>query len=308
MNAISRRSFLELSARLGAVMGLGACAVPRIASALEEMAAGTAPVLWLQGQCCSGCSVALLDAEAISPYRLLTRYISLTFHQTLSTATGHVAVDTVNKTISQGGYLLVVEGSVPAGMPHACTFGEEKFGSQLERAAKNAKAIVALGACAAFGGIPAAGNNPTGASSIPDYLVQQGINTATIRIPGCPAHPDGCWGADACAQVRPAAGWTPWAPKAFFSRLLHDECPRFADYEREKFARTFGEEGCFFKLGCLGPNTHADCNLRQWNGGTNTCIRAGAPCIGCAEPGFALKADFPFFTKNRAAQSTPPKS
>ncbi len=309
MNAISRRSFLELSARLGAVMGLGACAVPRIASALEEMAAGTAPVLWLQGQCCSGCSVALLDAEAISPYRLLTRYISLTFHQTLSTATGHVAVDTVNKTISQGGYLLVVEGSVPAGMPHACTFGEEKFGSQLERAAKNAKAIVALGACAAFGGIPAAGNNPTGASSIPDYLVQQGINTATIRIPGCPAHPD--WLLGALTHVL-KFGLPPLdtlgRPKAFFSRLLHDECPRFADYEREKFARTFGEEGCFFKLGCLGPNTHADCNLRQWNGGTNTCIRAGAPCIGCAEPGFALKADFPFFTKNRAAQSTPPKS
>ena len=65
---------------------------------------------------------------------------------------------------------------------------------------------------------------------------------------------------------------------------MHDECPRFADYEREKFARKFGDEGCLFKLGCQGPLTLADCNLRQWNGGANSCIRAGAPCIGCASP------------------------
>jgi hydrogenase small subunit len=91
-------------------------------------------------------------------------------------------------------------------------------------------------------------------------------------------------------------------PKAFFSRLMHDQCARFADYEREKFAKTFGDEGCLFKLGCLGAITHTDCALRQWNSGVNSCIRAGAPCIGCGSEQFAAKASLPFITKKRAAE------
>ena len=121
MDAISRRSFLQLSARLSMVMGLGASAIPRVAEALEELSQGLAPVLWLQGQCCSGCSISLLDSEAVSPAKLLTHYISLGFHQTLSAATGQQAVDVVNKIVSQGGYILIAEGAIPAKMPLACT-------------------------------------------------------------------------------------------------------------------------------------------------------------------------------------------
>ena len=190
MNDLSRRSFLELSAKLCAVMGLGASAIPRMAEAAEELASGNATVLWLQGQSCSGCSISLLDAEAISPVQLLTRYISLSFHQNLSTTTGHQAVETVNKIIAAGGYILIAEGAVPARMPKACTFGGEPFGEQLVRAAKAAKAVLMVGSCASFGGIPGAENNPTGAVSAAQYLKDQGVNTPTILIPGCPCHPD----------------------------------------------------------------------------------------------------------------------
>ena len=301
MNTLTRRSFLQLSARLSALMGLGTCAVPRIAEAVADLASGAAPVLWLQGQSCSGCSVSLLDAESLSPAKLLTQYIHLAFHQTLSSATGHQAVATVNKTIAQGGYLLVVEGAVPAGMPRACVFGDEPFPTQLLRAAKNAKAIVAVGTCASFGGVPAAENNPTGAVSVPRFLTQSGVKTATILVPGCPFHPD--WLIGTLTHVL-KFGLPPLdtlgRPKAFYGRLLHEQCPRFTDYEREKFARSFGEEGCLFKLGCLGPVTKADCPIRSWNG-INTCIRAGAPCIGCAGEDFVAKRDFPLITKDRAA-------
>jgi hydrogenase small subunit len=304
MNNLNRRSFLELSAKLCAVMGLSASAIPRLAAAAEELASGNAPVLWLQGQCCSGCSVALLDAESISPVKLITQYINLSFHQTLSTATGEQAVDTVNKMIAAGGYILIAEGAVPAGMPKACTFGGEAFGTQLLRAAKAAKAVIAVGTCAAFGGIPAAENNPTGAVSVVQYLKDQGVNTPAISIPGCPCHPD--WLLGTVTYVL-KMGLPPvdsmGRPKAFFSRLIHDRCERFGDYEREKFARTFGDEGCLFKLGCLGPITHTDCAVRSWNGGVNSCIRAGAPCIGCGGEQFAAKASLPFITKKRAAEN-----
>jgi len=303
MNTLNRRSFLELSTKLCAVMGLAASAIPRLAEAAEELASGNAPVLWLQGQSCSGCSISLLDAEAISPVQLITRYINLSFHQTLSTTTGQQAVETVNKIISAGGYILIVEGAVPAGMPKACTFGGEAFGEQLIRAAQKAKAVIAVGSCAAFGGIPGAENNPTGAVSVPQYLKDQHISTPTILTPGCPCHPDWLLGT---VTYLLKLGMPPLdelgRPKAFYSRLVHDQCPRFADYERERFARTFGDEGCLFKLGCLGPITHTDCSVRPWNSGVNSCIRAGAPCIGCGGEQFAARAGMAFITKKRAAE------
>ena len=159
MDSMNRRSFLQLSVRLAAVMGLARSAVPAMAEALARLANGTAPVLWLQGQSCSGCSVSLLNSDPVTPDQLLTQYLSLVFHQTLSSATGQTAVDVVNRTIERGGYILLVEGAVPAGMPRACTFADEPFSTQLARAARSAKAVVAVGACAAHGGIPASEND-----------------------------------------------------------------------------------------------------------------------------------------------------
>jgi hydrogenase small subunit len=298
MTKMNRREFVQVAGKLAALMGLGASAIPQVAEAVEQLA-GRAPVLWLQGLSCSGCSVSLLNSSPLTPERLLTRYISLVFHQTLSTATGHVSVEVVNKTIEQGGYILVVEGAVPAGMPAACGFGNEPFNGQLERAARRAKAVLAVGSCAVSGGIPAAENNPTGAVGVPAFLKQTAITTPVIAVPGCPVHPD--WLVGTVVHLL-KFGVPPLdeqgRPKVFFSKLVHDQCPRFADYERENFAKSFGEEGCLFKLGCQGPLTKADCNLRLWNGGSNTCIRAGAPCIGCAGGSFAAKTDFPLYLQN----------
>jgi hydrogenase small subunit len=299
MKTLTRRSFLTFSSRLTALMGLAGSQVPAMAEALAQLSSGQAPVLWLQGQSCSGCSVSLLNSDPLSPDQLLTQYISLVFHQTLSAATGHQAVATVNQVIEKGGYILAVEGSVPAGMPRACLFGEEPFTQQVIRAARNAKAVVAMGSCAAFGGLPAAANNPTGAISIHKHLANEKVQVPCLTVPGCPPHPD--WMVGTLAHVL-KFGIPPvdnlGRPKAFFARKIHDQCPRFADYERENFAQTFGGEGCLFKLGCVGTNTYADCTWRPWNSGVNHCVKAGAPCVGCAGAQFGARADFPFFLKN----------
>lgn len=303
MNAINRRAFLSLSTRLSVALGLGAGAIPRVAEALDELSQGLAPVLWLQGQCCSGCSISLLDSEAVKPVKLLTHYLSLGFHQTLSAATGLVAVDVVNQLINRGGYILIAEGTVPAQMPEACQFGEEHYGDLFIRAARRAKAVVAVGTCAAYGGVPAAEHNPTGAMNVPSFLKQEGVDAPLLRVPGCPVHPDWLVGVVVHTLkfgLPPLDGLG--RPLAYYGRTLHEQCPRFNDYEREVFARTFGDDGCLFKLGCAGPITYTDCNLRSWNGGVNSCIRAGAPCIGCGSPNFCAKADYPLITKERAAQ------
>jgi hydrogenase small subunit len=296
MLAITRRDFLKAGSRLALIMGLGTAATPKIAEALEQLASDAPPVLWLQGQSCSGCSVSLLNTEHPGPVQLLTRYIALEAHQTLSAATGETFMAVVNKRIEKGGFLLVVEGSIPAGMPHACRVGHEYFTDQVKRAAEKADAVIAVGTCAAFGGIPAAENNPTGAVSVADFLIQSGIKQSVVRIPGCPAHPD--WTVGTLVHLL-KFGLPPLdskgRPRMFFSRLIHDQCPRFADYEREQFAKHFTDKGCLFKLGCLGPVTHADCTLRLWNSGANMCINANAPCVGCAREAFARENSFAFY-------------
>ncbi len=298
-SSYSRRQFLKLSAKLAAMMSLAPTAVPRIAQALEELSAGTAPVIWLQGQSCSGCSVSFLNSEHPGPAELLTGYISLLFHGTLSAATGKTSMDIINKSVEHGGYFLVVEGSMPVGMPEACVIGEEPVTEQVLRAAKKSDAVLAVGACAAHGGIPSAENNLTGAVSVPQFLKDNSVTKPVIYVPGCPVHPD--WLAGTLVHVLkfgiPELDEL-GQPQMFFKQLLHERCPRFADYEREKFAAAFGDEGCLFKLGCVGPNTHADCSTRLWNSGTNFCINSGAPCIGCTGKDYAKNASFPFYRKN----------
>ncbi len=293
---MNRRRFLRDAAVLTAGMGLAPAWVPRVAEALERAGRERLAVLWIQGQSCSGCSVSLLNTERPGPAELLTRYVSLWFHPTLSAATGERARQVVDRAVEAGGYVLAVEGSVPVGMPLACTVGDDTFDRVLVRTARRARAVLSVGTCASFGGIPAARSNPTGARAVADVLADAGVRRPLVRIPGCPAHP--YWVVGSVLYV--AAGLSPaldekGRPAVFFGRLVHDRCPRFPDYEREHFARFPGDEGCLFRVGCQGVVTHADCPWRGWNGGTNWCVRAGAPCVGCARPLFARDPEYPFF-------------
>ncbi len=312
MSGYTRRDFLKFGAYFGAVMGLGGAAAPTLAAALQRLTESRPPVLWLHGLACSGCTVSLLNSENPGPLELLTQHIHLNFHATLSTATGSVAIDVLEKTIAAGDYVLVVEGSIPATMPKACRVNHEPISELVLRATRQAKQVpgadgslqplvVATGACAAFGGVPAAENNPTGATSVGDYLTQRGQAARVVNLPGCPVHPD--WIVGTLAHVLgfglpelDDAG----RPTMFYGKTIHDQCPRFSDYESERFAEHFGDDGCLFKLGCVGPEVYADCTVRNWNGGASDCIQAGAPCIGCASQDFAREAQFPFYRMNPA--------
>lgn len=280
------------------LMGLGTQAIPDIAEALENLASGRVEVLWLQAQSCSGCSISMIDSESPGPAELMTRYISLLFHQTLSAATGDDCMDVVKKTTEKGGHILVVEGSIPAGMPEACMMGHIPVADLVAQAARSASHVITLGSCASFGGIPAAENNPTGSVSVPDFLKSQSITTPTIVIPGCPSHPD--WFVGSLVYLV-KYGLPPMdalgRPLMFFGKTIHHNCPRFCDYERAYFAKKFSDDGCLFELGCLGVVTYADCTLRDRNGGVNNCIKAGGSCIGCSSEIFSLNASLPFYRK-----------
>jgi hydrogenase small subunit len=220
----------------------------------------------------------------------------------------------------KGGYVLVCEGGVPTAFGgRACNVmtvnGVEKtYQEMVLELGANALAVLNVGTCSSFGGIPAAGSNPTDVISVGDALEAGEVTSPiVINIPGCPAHPD--WIAWVVVQLilyladaatlpeldgdkRPIALYAP-------STDIHDNCPRNVNLGGDNgYAETFGEDGkCLEKLGCRGPGTNADCPSRGWNKGpipeledlgvdpanytrANWCVDSNGMCFGCVEPNF----------------------
>jgi len=305
MTKFNRRDFMRIGGLLATSAGLAQAEAKMLASGLERLASGKLRVCWIQGQSCSGCSISLLNSDQPGPLEVLTDYISLVFHQNVGAAHG----DTVSKLLSDiesaGDYILAVEGSVPLKMPEACMIAGRPFTTTLSGLVRRAKAVVAVGTCASFGGIPGAEGNPTGAASVREFMTSIGIEPEgrLINCPSCPSHPSSIVGTLAHVAGRGIPPLHPdlLTPQMFYGSSTHDDCPRFHYYSKHIFAETFGDaEGCLFKLGCLGPLTFTECPRRQWNGGVNWCIRAGAPCIGCSYEDFARRRDFPFYRKGEA--------
>jgi hydrogenase small subunit len=59
---LTRRKFLKICAGSAAAYGTSSILTPQVVEALK-VTAGNQPVIWLNGQGCTGCSVSLLNAE-----------------------------------------------------------------------------------------------------------------------------------------------------------------------------------------------------------------------------------------------------
>lgn len=288
-NGISRRSFLKFCAATASLMALPPTAATAIAAALE--AARRPSVIWLSFQECTGCTESLTRSHSPSIEGLIFDAISLDYHHTLQAASGHGAEDARLAAIKEnhGKYIVVVDGSIPlkdngiystiAGMTNL---------EMLKETAEAAAAIVAVGSCATFGGLPNANPNPTGAVSVSEIIKDKPI----INVPGCPPIPVVISGvlAQFLTFGLPELDHL-GRPMAFYGQSIHDRCYRRPFYERGQFAETFDDEGakkgwCLYKLGCKGPTTYNACATTKWNDGTSFPIESGHGCIGCSEPRF----------------------
>jgi len=261
------------------------------------------PAVWFQASACSGCVVSALNGMAPNVLDLIVdqiapgHHVSLRFVPTIMAGSGQVALEILAATeASKEGYLLVIDGALPTaaegryGRAAGRDGGESTMVARALELAEKASAIVALGTCAAYGGMHAARPNPAGCVGVSQALADAGLERPVINVPGCPPHPD--WFTGTVGQAL-LFGWPSdgevdavGRPRRFFGRLLHDLCPRRGDFEAHKFAKAPGDPGCLYELGCKGPWTHADCPEREFNGGVNWCVKAGSPCHGCVEPFF----------------------
>jgi hydrogenase small subunit len=288
-NGVSRRGFLKFCATTASLMALPPAMVPAIAAALES--AKRPSVIWLSFQECTGCAESLTRSHSPTVEGLIFDAISLDYQHTLQAASGDAAEHAREVAMKEnwGKYILVVDGSIPLGNPGYSTIAGISNLEMLKETAKGAAAIVAVGTCATFGGIPKANPNPTGAVAVSDIIKDKPI----INVSGCPPIPVVITGVLAhylTFGVIPELD-SLGRPKAFYGNNIHDRCYRRPFYERGQFAETFDDEGakkgwCLFKLGCKGPVTYNACATTKWNQGTSFPIEAGHGCIGCSEPDF----------------------
>lgn len=294
---ISRREFLKFCGSIAVVMGLDISYAPKIAEALTSKKRPS--VVYLHNAECTGCSEAVL--RTVQPFidELLFDTISLDYHETLMAASGQAAEAALHQAIkSPEGYICVIEGAIPTknNGQYGKVAGKTML-SMCSEIAPKAKAVIAIGACATFGGVQAAKPNPTGAKGVNEALKH--LKVKAINVAGCPPNPYNFIG----TVVHYLTKGLPKLdalnrPVLFYGETVHDLCPRLKHFEKEEYAPSFGSEEarkgwCLYKLGCKGPDTFNNCPKVKFNQ-TNFPIQAGHPCIGCSEPDFWDKMS-PFY-------------
>ena len=226
---------------------------------------------------CSGCHIALLDI-GVTLLDLL-KDVELVY--------SYPIVDTKNP-IPPNIDVALIEGSIR-------TDHDKEMAKAMR---KQAKFVIAFGACSAHGGVNGLANTFNAQEGV-EYIYHKTILMAQkvvphenvpqvlpadlrlsdvvkvdFIIPGCPPHPDEI----AKVLTTLLAGETPQLSK----KSICDECPleRLTEIP-DQLRRTheIPEPGkCLLSQGflCMGPATRAGCNAE--------CPRRGMPCTGCRGP------------------------
>jgi hydrogenase small subunit len=303
LGGLNRRDFLKFCTGVAAVLGLSPAFGVRIANAATS---GQRPsVIWISAQECTGCTESLLRAYHPTVETLILDQISLDYHEALCAGSGHQAEDFRHRAMEEhwGNYVMVVDGSIPTAEGGIyCKIAGETVLDIVTHAAEGAGAIIAIGSCAAWGGIPSVEPNPTGAVPVNQVITDKPV----VNIPGCPPNPYNFLSTVlhyVTFGTLPALD-TQNRPLFAYGRLIHENCERRPHFDAGRFAREFGDPGhrqgwCLYQIGCKGPETYANCPAIGFNdvGEGAWPVGGGAPCFGCTEQGVG-------FTKPIHALST----
>ena len=231
--------------------------------------------------------------------------INVIMHPSLSPESGTEVLEILDRCLKKKLRLdvLAIEGAVHLGPDKTgkyFIFCGRPFKDWIRELTGVAEYVLAIGTCASFGGIPAAGANPMDATGL-QFLREKkggflgkdfvaGSRMPVINVSGCPAHPD--WISETLLfitskRLKKNDLDRYNRPKFFYSKLAHHACPRNEYYEFKASALIYSHQGCLFEnLGCKATQCESDCNERLWLGRTGSCTRGGFPCISCTSPKF----------------------
>ena len=285
---------------------------------------------WFAGMSCDGCSVAVTGATLPSVESLmlgahpgLPRVIL--HHPVINMESGPYYLQPAERAMAgelDAPYVVILEGSIAdevvahaAGGYWSAT-GEEPWGAEGElravsstewvaRLAPNAAAMIAIGTCATWGGVPSAAGNPTGAMSLMDFLgkdYRSILGVPVVNVPGCPPVGDN-FTETVAAVLYFLQGFGPLPefdelgrPAWLFGETVHRHCVRGAYYEEGVYAKEFGDPECLVEIGCWGPVVNCNITSRGAIKNVGGCMNAGGACIGCTMPGFPDKFT-PFYSR-----------
>jgi Ni,Fe-hydrogenase I small subunit len=302
MVRITRRDFLKYCSIGAGALGLSASTLMKLEKAYaKETINGGIPVVWIDGAACTGCSMSLLNSTFYTTVDdLLINTLDLNFHKTIMTAagspnapTGTADALTVTRNAYSGAdnptgvplYVLVVEGGIQCGVPAGtgnsigqfckngnmtnttqAGFDNETMLYNVQHLASHALAVLSVGTCASFGGIPGAKGSATdsrgtlyrgtqyGKGALLDASVStmgtnfnsttpmtnilgMPIKDVTLNISGCPPHPDWIVGtvAHIVSNLPPIAtlvGWIQANDYGSVSAALKASLPPVSSYKR----------------------------------------------------------------------------
>ncbi len=317
---ISRRSFLKFATAITATMGLPFGMVSKVIAATNTRT----PVIWLHYQECTGCTESLLRSTHPTVESLVLDTISLDYSETLLVGAGHQAEKSMMDSVkaNDGKFILVVEGSIPTKDNGIyCKVAGKTAQETLSEVAPHALACVAIGSCASWGGVqsssaPGYDGSPTGAKGLAEVLHNDlNIDKPVVNLPGCPASPYNILSTvlyfltlnklpELDSKGRPVFA---------YGRLIHDNCERRPHFDAGRFADQFGDENhrkgyCLYKLGCKGPETHANCPTQLYGdvGAQSWPVGTGHPCFGCTEKGVGFSK--PLHQQADVLSVTPPQA
>jgi hydrogenase small subunit len=273
---------------MAGTLALPAGMTPKIAQALES--AKRPPVVWLEFQDCCADTETFLRASNPSVATIILELISLNYHETIMAAAGHQAEALLEQTVQEGGYITIVEGSIPTKDNGVyCCIGGRSAVDIVNEVAGNAAAVITVGACATWGGWPSSRPSPTGAKGVRDVV--KGV--PIINLPGCPHN---VVNSVATIVYYLTYGSLPdtdhiGRPLFAYGKRIHDNCERRGHFDAGQYVETWDDDAsrkgwCLYKMGCKGPETYMNCPTVRFNDGTNWPVGAGHGCVGCAEVGF----------------------
>ena|SRR6266850_1901366 len=254
-------------------------------------------VIWLGGAGCDGCTMAALGAAEPSLEDLLLARVphspSVTLiHPAFALESGDAYRAQLEAGIrgELGPFVLVLEGSVlnetlagEGSFSRMGTAGDQPItiARWVDRLAPRAEAVVAIGSCATWGGVPAAAGSTTGAMGLEDHLGRDFVARSglpIVNVPGCA--PSG----DAFLEVlmsvflhirrlAPLELDDQRRPRWLYHDSAHPVPPRAAYLPAHVY------EIHRPTVGCPVPD-------RGWMKGIGGCARVGGACIGCTDRDF----------------------